>query len=459
MAKSSAELSAFSHFSRETSASPTSASPERGTSEFEEELPAKKKKSGEAAEKVAQIEEARTSSLGGPGTSSEGPNDAEFGIPDPMLELYLQDTLQAAQDSVLADWLIDPDVDLPSILTVPGEEEAHFASGQMEAQALPSLEGSSLMSLQAVTIVPGQAHPDEVSQASGSVVSSTTGHPPEGAALPLPETAPFVTDKPSAGAGPTAATIPWVTKAPSVSGIVAQESSSASRAGPSQDSPPVDQHPFSKIPVSWPRDASLPEFDFEGRFSASPDAPLSTLLEEARRILARQDLSLGDVRTLQRLGGHLVSYAGRFFKRLVGLTSDAGLVPRLGNRVLLAHYLLLVCEVVGPSMRREQWWGPHMAHILTPPPGWQPLSESGVFLQRKGRGVLVKMLIDATAILRRGERLPARLIVPIMQQLICSPDTQKCFKGKGWRGFRRANRQFLGISPADSTSSDSDEDE
>ncbi|KAL8434489.1 hypothetical protein ACSSS7_003135 [Eimeria intestinalis] len=428
MAKSSAELSASSRFPKETSASPDSASSERGTFEFEEELPAKKKKSGEVAEKVAQIEEAKTSSLGEPGTSSEGPNDNEFYIPEPMLELYLQDTLQAAQENLLADWLIDPDVDLPSILTVPGEEEVHFAAAQMEAQARPSLEGLSLMSLQAATIVAGQTRPDEVSQASGSVVSSTSGHPQEGAALLLLE------------GEPTAAVFGGCLFLP-------------------KDSPPMDQHPFSKIPVSWPRDVSLPDFDFKTSFSVSPSASLSTLLEEARRILARQELSLDDVGALQRIGKNLVSYAGRYFMRLVSLDDDASLASSLGKRVLLAHYLLLVCEVVGPNTRREQWWGPHMGRLLTPPPGWQPPSESAVFHKGKRRGALVKMLIEAMAILRRGEMLPARLIVPIMQQLICSPDTQKSFREKGWRGFRRANQQYLGISPEESTSSDSDEDE
>ncbi|KAL8434487.1 hypothetical protein ACSSS7_003133 [Eimeria intestinalis] len=459
MAKSSEELSAFSHFSEETSASPSPAASERGTPESEEEPPTKKKKSGEVAENVAQMKEVRTSSLGAPGASSEGFGDDELDFPNSLVELYLRDTLQAAQEILLADWLIDPDADLPPILPVPGEEEVHVAAGQMGAEAPPSFEGFSLVSLEAAAIGPGQAHPDEVSQASGSVVSSTRGRPPEGASLPLLESAPPAADEPSTSAASAAATSPTA-KEPAVSGVVPQELSSASTAGPSQALPPMDQHPFFKLPVSWPRNVPLPEFDFKRWSNVAPVDPLSTLLEEARRIFSQEELSVDDVRTLQLTGGQLISYVGRRFTRSLGLNDDATLIPRLGIRVLLAHYLLLVCEVVGPNMKREQWWDPRMELILRPPPGWQPpTSQSALFHKGKRRAVLVKMLIDATTILRRGERLPARLIVPIMQRLICSPDTQKSFKGKGWRGFRRANRQFLGISPADSASSDSDEDE
>ncbi|KAL8434486.1 hypothetical protein ACSSS7_003132 [Eimeria intestinalis] len=143
MANSLADLSESSQSPEGTSASPNSSSSERRTSEPEEEPSKKRKKSREVARKRVWIEEAKASSLGESSYSSGGLGDDEFGIPESVHELYHQYTLQAALEGLLLDWLVDPSVELPSILTLPGEEEVHFAAGQMDAEAPPSLEDLS----------------------------------------------------------------------------------------------------------------------------------------------------------------------------------------------------------------------------------------------------------------------------------------------------------------------------
>ncbi|KAL8442748.1 hypothetical protein Emag_006232 [Eimeria magna] len=217
MAHSSAQFSESSLSSEEASPSPTSSSSAQETPESEEEPLIKKKKSEELAEKSSQVAKPKTSApeltlfvygveaalsihafcseeLVNAGEPSSGGlvDGDDFNIPASLLELYLQDTLHAAEESSIADWLIDPEADLPLSLMLLEEEEAHFAALQMGAEADPpleSLEGSSLMTEQAPVSVTGQEQHDGVAGASGLLVSSSD-QPPKGAAMPLAEAAP-----------------------------------------------------------------------------------------------------------------------------------------------------------------------------------------------------------------------------------------------------------------------------
>ncbi|KAL8447603.1 hypothetical protein Emed_004284 [Eimeria media] len=432
MAKSSAEESLkSSHSSEDTSASSASSSLPKDTSESEEEPLTKKKKTGVLAEKSSQVAKAKTTP-GEPSTSTGGPvGEDPFDIPGSLLELYLQDTLQTAEGGSIADWLIDPEADVPLSSTLSKEEEANLAGLQMGPETLPSpesLEDSSLMADLAAILATEQAQQDEVAGSSSLLVSSS-GQFLDGAALPAPETAP-----------------------------TALESSPTATAGSPPSSPPMDQHPFYRIPASLPENVPLPFFSVVNCLRIVPEESVDGLLETVRYILEQQTLSVEDIHTLQSVGEKLISFSNRYFRPLK-MNNDSNLMRSLGIRVIVAHYLLTVCEVVGPNMQKEQWWDSRMRSVLTPPPGWQPPSGPVTHSRAKDRAVRVQNLISAMNILRRGERLPAKVIVPIMQELLCSPDTLAYFKHRGWKGFRKANQRFLGISPEESESSDDDEDE
>ncbi|KAL8441648.1 hypothetical protein Emed_007529 [Eimeria media] len=460
VAKSSAELPESSHSSEERSSSPTSSSSAKDTSESDEEPPNKKKKTEGLPETSSQVSKAKTIP-GEPSTSSGGPfGEDPFGIPGSLLELYLQDTLQTAEGGSIADWLLDPEADLPSSSTLL-EEEANLAPLQMgpgTAASPESLGDSSLMAELAAILAGEQEQQDEVAGPS-SVLLSSTDQFLEAAALPLPEAAPSTLEEPSTSAASTAATSPTLTELLTSSGAVVQVSSLTPTVGPPQASSPVNQHPFYRLPASWPKNVLLPFFSVEKCLRKVPDEPLDSLLETVRRILDQPSLSVEDIRTLQSTGEKIISYSGRYFTRLANISDDSNLVRTLGIRVILAHYLLTVCELVGPNMQREQWWGSHMRRVLTPPAGWRPPSGSATSWRGKDRAILVQCLISAMNILRRGERLPAQLIVPIMQKLLCSPDALAYFKHRGWKGFRKANQRFLGIDLEESESSDDDEAE
>ncbi|KAL8445406.1 hypothetical protein Emed_005632 [Eimeria media] len=460
MAKSSANFSESSHSSEETSAPPTFPSSAKDASESDEE-PLKKKNTEGLTETGSQVAKSKTTP-GETSTSSGGPVGEEpFGIPSSLLELYLQDTLQAAADGSIAEWLLDPEADLPSSSTLSKEEEADVAALQMGAETLPSLESledPSLTAELAAILATDQEQQDEVVEPLNILVSSSD-QSPEGAALPSLEAAPTALEEPSTSAASTAATSPLLTKLLMPSGAAVQVSSLTPTVGSPQASSPINQHPFYRIPASWPKNVRLPFFSIEKCLLKALREPLDSLLETVRRILDQQSLSVKDIRTLQSTGEKMITYSGRYFTRRANISDDSNLVRTLGVRVLLAHYLLTVCNVVGPNMQKEQWWGPHMGPILTPPAGWRPPSGRVIYSRGRDRAALVQGLIDAMRILGRGERPPAQLIVSIMQELLCSPDTQTYYKQPGWEGFREANERFLGIGPKESESTDDDEDE
>ncbi|KAL8452126.1 hypothetical protein Emed_001537 [Eimeria media] len=509
MAKGSAEISESSYSSDQTSAFLTSSSSVKEPSEFEEEPLTKKKKTEVSTLKETQIGEAETSAPGEASTSRGGlVGEDPSGIPESLLELYLQDPLPDTKEWLIADWLLDPEADLPTIPTLLEEGQPHSPALQMGPETVPSLEslgGSSLMAGQAAVLAGGQEQHAEVAGSSSELVSSSY-QPPEVPAFSLPETAPTAPEEPSTSAALTSPTLTQlitrsrpaaqaveqthgsgaaasIDEEPSTSAALtsptltqlitrsrpaaqAVEQTHGSGAAASIDEssptatagPPLDEHPFYRLPASWPRKVRLPGFLYSAYFTSMPLDPLSTTLEKTRRILAKQDLSAEDVRRLQFIGEELLRYAGRYLSKPASLGNDANLLLCLGPRVLLAHYLLIVCEVVGPNMRKEEWWGPLMGPILTPPSGWRPPIPSPLKRKGKGRGAVVQKVISVMGALRRGERLPANLIVPIMQDLLCSRDTQKFFRHSGWRGFRRADQRFLGIDPEESESSDDDQD-
>ncbi|KAL8269472.1 hypothetical protein Esti_006602 [Eimeria stiedai] len=518
MAMTSAELWESSHSSEsseKTRASPSTSTSEEEMPHIEEAPPKKKKKSEESASREAPTAEAKPSTPGEPSTSSGGLGGEELPeIPPSLLEAYIQDTLQSAEESFIADWLIDSDEDVPLSPTPLGEEADHFPAGETEPDAPPFYEGTSLTVDDAAPIVTGQAQQGEVVQTPSAVSStSSSDQLAHGAALPLPEassdtevrrlrkpnvflgfekhlhlsrreegtaccclTSPLFELKSlqtikldslfggrSTSAASETATSLLLIRLLTAGGATPSQRVFVSRVCCFFDSQPspMAQHPFYRLPHSSPDAASLKNVDFNAHFNSSPVSPLNHSLNSLRRILAQQEVSRSDLLSLQMLGTQLMRHVGRYFKYPLkrGRITTTGLVIPLALRVLLGHYLLVVCKVVGPSMQKELWWNSRMHAALTPPAEWRPSRLGAPWAKTRGKSGLVQMLMDAMLILRGGEMLPAELIVPIMQKLFCSPYTLQYFQKAEWNGWRRADRRFLNNSPEDSTSSDDDEDQ
>ncbi|KAL8434492.1 hypothetical protein ACSSS7_003138 [Eimeria intestinalis] len=307
MHKDPAKLSAQSKASEEIGASTSSPCSAEASSHPPEGQPSEeKKRSEESPQGEAHTAEGKTGISGEPSTSSGRPydeNDEE--LPSSLLDSYLEDTLEAAQASFFADWLLDPDQDIPQ-------------------SPAPPEQGGDLL-----------APEDLVAKAPGSL-----GDPSH-----LVEEAPAI--------------------------VRAYSQQKDSRQILIKDAPPTS------APPGW-----------------TASFPLKELLQKP--------------------------------------------------------------AIVGPSMRHEEWWESFTQTLLMPPEKWKPKDKAKT--QRRGIPALTKKVVEAMAILRTGQRVPAHLIVQIMQKLLCSETVRQEFRGLEWDGWRQADREFSRESGEGSSSKDSVED-
>ncbi|KAL8434490.1 hypothetical protein ACSSS7_003136 [Eimeria intestinalis] len=332
------------------------------------------------------------------------------------VESYIEHALKSAQETVFADWLLDPDKDFPHFLELQEEDKDAIAEGDPGVETLPSMETLMLMVEEAAAIVTGEWQDEESAKATSEATGDgSTDQQAEEAVSPLREAQSSHEEVPS---------------------------TSASASKPIPTLRTLEHHPYYRRPQTYPKDLHLPEVDFVHAFGGQPGATLGALLGAVRTIMAKPRLSAPDLLELHRLGVSMMAYAGLNMMRSIGGAQHSRLVQPLARRVLLVHYLLAVCDMVGPSMQREEWWELYIPRILQHPRNWTPLPEARADQVGRGRAALVKSLVDAMAILRRGERLPAQLIVPIMQQLFCTTFTIKYFQHPNWSGFREADKEF-----------------
>ncbi|KAL8447601.1 hypothetical protein Emed_004282 [Eimeria media] len=367
----------------------------------EGESPAKKRKSEEAVAGEVQVEAGETSELGESSLSSEPLQSEDLEFPDSLLELYLSDTLQEGiQDSSFATWLLDPDGELPQSPAPSGETD----DWPMGAEAVPG-EPYPSYNLNLLAEVAGFA--DEQEQ-------TTVGH------TPSTSMSSEFQDK-SKGEPPAAVAESAETVQPSTS---------------------AGQHPFYRMPSSWPEDVNLPPMTAARYLKSRPEGRLATALERVRCILTKRRLDGKDVVHLQEGAKNLLAFAGRYFSHPTERQFNARLVKNMTLRVLVAHYLLAVCQVIGPPMQKEAWWFYSMNRMLAPPANWRPppLDHAG---QRVTHwGPLLHKLHEAMGVLRRGERLSPETIVYIMWQTFCVPLTPRFFQGSEWDGWRQAEKDF-----------------
>ncbi|KAL8447602.1 hypothetical protein Emed_004283 [Eimeria media] len=368
-----------------------------------DEEPPKKKRREEPIEGEKRGAKSETSLLG------RLEDDLSVELPPSLLDNYLKDTLEAAQEGSLADWLVDPNKEFPQSPEPPKEDEGPPVAESPLEETYPSLETLMQMVEEAAAIITEQLQSDEAAGASAkSLGESSTQQHADGVASSSLEAGPALEEEPSTSAA------------------------SASQA------------------------SQLPNVNFVDAFGGRPVASLGVLLEAVRSIMAKPQLSDPDISELQRLGVSLMAYAGLNMRKAVRKGQPSQVLQPVAQRLLLGHYLLAVCDLVGPSMQRHLWWNLYMARVLEHPATWEPMPEDRARQVGRGRPALVQLIFEAMAILRRGDRVPAQLIVPIMQQLFCTSFTIKCFSSPEWAGWRQADDEFSGGS---SSSGTSDEDQ
>ncbi|KAL8441555.1 hypothetical protein Emag_007067 [Eimeria magna] len=403
----------------------------------EEGSPAKKTKSEGAVAGQLQVAAREESVLGESSLNSESIHSKDLEIPSSLLELYLNDMLQeGVHESIFADWLLDPDDELPQSPAPPGEtRDWPTGADVVSSELFPSYNFRLLA--EATALVGEQEQAREAAQTRGPHISSTSMSSEVKEKYdekpPVAVVKSAVTGLPSTSAG--SAALGQLSLRELLKQIIGE---AAALPKPL----PLNQHPFYRMPNFWPQDVTLPPLTPFRHLSSRPRGHLSDALERVRAILAKERLDEADIRCLQETGKNLLAFAGRYLSSALSKQFTSRLVKNLTLRVLVAHYLLAVCQVVGPSMRKEAWWFYSMNRVLAPPVDWrpQPLSDAGQ--GERQWGTLLHTLHEAMCVLRRGERLSPDSVVYIMRQTFCVPPTLRYFQGPDWEGWRQAERNF-----------------
>lgn len=135
-----------------------------------------------------------------------------------------------------------------------------------------------------------------------------------------------------------------------------------------------------------------------------------------------------------RLAESLISHAAWSERIGKGVIISWRLGDTLGRRFLVADYLWCICEVIGPAMQKQAWWGNLMEKYLD-------VSIVASRFQRKSgnRALIIKRLIDALLIYRAGERPHACEVVTLKQEILCKANRPERFKSPAWDPWRMDN--------------------
>ncbi|KAL8431324.1 hypothetical protein Efla_004197 [Eimeria flavescens] len=217
------------------------------------------------------------------------------------------------------------------------------------------------------------------------------------------------------------------------------------------------RHPFVRLPRSWPHGMVFPVDEANKYFETRPTRFLPVLLNSIRAILVKDRLDVADMQMLSTSTFELMGYVNCFFTRPVQSRKISNNMEGLGKRFLAGFYLLSACQVLGPTMRLEQWWPEQMKLPLSPPTWWR---ESHSHHLQGGRGAkLLQSLVKGLQILSERQLPPADLTVHIMRSLLCHKKSLKYFMHPDFDPWREVDAAFFSETSSDSASASSGEED
>ncbi|KAL8440597.1 hypothetical protein Efla_007208 [Eimeria flavescens] len=122
-----------------------------------------------------------------------------------------------------------------------------------------------------------------------------------------------------------------------------------------------------------------------------------------------------------------------------------------------SYYLLAACQVLGPTMRHEEWWTSRMRLPLSPPAWWTGADSH--HLQEGRHSELLRKLIKGLQILSE-RRLPSpEITVDIMRNVLCQERILQCFTHPEFNAWREIDAAYTSETSPDSASASSGEDD
>lgn len=178
--------------------------------------------------------------------------------------------------------------------------------------------------------------------------------------------------------------------------------------------------------------------------SVPPTRGLGPKLRKLRELLAKDFLSSNDVFSLSSMAGELLRFAAWTQANELRGECSANLVGPLSRRFLVLDALISICEVVGPAMNKEQWWGKLMETMSLSLPQDVASLRTRYGIATHDWVPLVRRIVAAIGIYREGRRPPPREVVEIKQEIFCKPIVHREFRSSMWNPWREDDKKFLG---------------
>ncbi|KAL8426381.1 hypothetical protein Efla_007227 [Eimeria flavescens] len=217
------------------------------------------------------------------------------------------------------------------------------------------------------------------------------------------------------------------------------------------------QHRFVRLPRGWPHGMVFPGDEANKYFETRPARFFPVILNSIRAILVKDRLDVADMQMLSTSTFELMGYVSCFLTRPVQSRHVTHVIEALGKRFLAGLYLLSACQVLGPTVRLEQWWPERMILSLSPPTWW---TESDSHHLQGARGAkLLQSLVKGLQILSERRLPPADLTVHIMRSLLCHKKSLKYFMHPDFHPWRDTDAAFFSETSSDSASTSSGEED
>ena len=135
-------------------------------------------------------------------------------------------------------------------------------------------------------------------------------------------------------------------------------------------------------------------------------------LRLARELLAKKSLEKGDVQRLAAVAQALLFYAGGWDpQQVAALTRSQSLLHAFPRMFLVVDTLYSITEVIGPQMRRGEWWGKLMDKV----PSMHSLPSFSRRPTLHGRIGSFMRIVTALEIYRLEKRPDAKTVVSLKQ--------------------------------------------
>ncbi|KAL8442768.1 hypothetical protein Emag_006252 [Eimeria magna] len=157
---------------------------------------------------------------------------------------------------------------------------------------------------------------------------------------------------------------------------------------------------------------------------------LASLLNSIRTELVKPDLTLEETQQLFVNVTRLVHFTNSYHKHPLFSKRSYELVAPLGSRLLIADALFCACAVLGPPLKKHMWWNYVVGRMLVPPPCWSREVKGG------HREKLVRRLLAAAEIYRRGDRPSAQDVVEFKRALFVDVKAPTYFRSPEWDPWR-----------------------